>query len=81
MARVTIPSDLQRYTGGRVEVHVSAVNYRDLVAELCQRFPALTEETIVKQALAIDGMIFHSPLLESFQNDSKLVLFTKIAGG
>lgn len=81
MAKVTFPSDLQRFTGGAVEVEVSARNYRDLVAELCDRFPALTEEALSKQAIAIDGIIIHSPLLESFHSDSELVLFARIAGG
>jgi molybdopterin converting factor small subunit len=81
MAKVVFPAELQRYAGGAVEVEVSAGNYRDLVAELCRRFPALTEEAIGKQAIAIDGMIIHSPLLESFSNDSELVFFAKIAGG
>lgn len=81
MAKVTFPMDLQRYTGGAVEAEVSAGNYRDMVAELCRRFPALTEEALSKQAIAIDGMIIHSPLLESFPNDAELVFFAKIAGG
>ena len=81
MAKVTFPADLQRHTDGVVEVEVSARNFRDLVAELCRRFPALTEETIGKQAIAIDGMIIHNPLLESFNNDSELVFFARIAGG
>lgn len=81
MATVMIPADLQGHTGGAAELEVSALNYRDLVAELCRRYPALTEEAIRKQALAIDGMIIHSPLLEAFDKDAELVFFTKIAGG
>ena len=81
MAKVTLSADLQAATGGAAEVQVSAVTYRDMVAELCERFPALTEETIRKQAIAIDGMIIHSPLLESFHKDSELVFVAKIAGG
>lgn len=81
MARVTIPTDLQRYTGGIAETQVAALNYRELVAELSQKFPELTAETIRKQALAIDGMIIHEPLLESFGPDSELVLLPRIAGG
>ena len=81
MPKVIIPPDLQRNTGGRAEVEVSALNYRELVAELCRRFPGLTDEAIRKQAIAIDGMIIHSPLLESFQADAELVIFPRIAGG
>ena len=81
MPHVIMPSDIQRYTGGRAEVEVAASNYRELIAELCSCFPGLTEEVIRKQAIAIDGIIIHSPLLESFRADSELVLLAKIAGG
>lgn len=81
MATVFLPADLRRYTGDMAEVEVSAINYRDLVMELCRRFPALTEEVIGKQAIAIDGMIIHRPFLEAFGSDSELVFIARIAGG
>jgi molybdopterin converting factor small subunit len=81
MARVPIPADLQRYTGGAAAVEVAALNYRDLVEELSDKFPELTVETLRKQALAIDGMVIHEPLLETFGSDSELVLVARIAGG
>ena len=81
MAMVSIPTDLQRHTGGAAEVEVEAVNYRDLVEELSRVFPGLTPEIIRKQAIAIDGMVIHEPLLESFGPDSRLVLVPRIAGG
>ena len=81
VATVIFPSDLQAYTDGEAEVAVSALNYRNLVAELCARFPALTEDAIRKRAVAIDGMVIHSPLLEAFHEDAELVFFSKIAGG
>ncbi len=81
MAKVIFPSDLQAFTGDTAEVEVTSVNYRDLVAELSGRYPALTEEAIRKHALAIDGMIIHNPFLEAFNSDSELVFFAKIAGG
>lgn len=81
MPSVTIPVDLQRYTGGAAEVEVSALNYRDLVDELSRVFPRLTPDTIRRQAIAIDGMVIHEPLLESFGPDSRLVLVPRIAGG
>ena len=81
MASVTIPSDLQRYTDGTAEVEVAALTYRELVDELSRKFPALTAEIIRKQAIAIDGMVIHEPLLETFRPDSELVLVARIAGG
>jgi len=81
VAKVVLSSDLQRYTGQVREVDVAAGNYRELVAELCERFPDLPEDTVRKQSLAIDGMIIHTPMLETFARDSDLVFLARIAGG
>lgn len=82
MARVVFfSSDIQRYTDGAKEADVSARNYRDLVAELCRRFPGLSEELVRKYALAIDGAIIQTPLLETIKEDSELVFIPRIAGG
>lgn len=81
MARVTLSSDLRQFTGSVTEVEVAAGSYRELVAELCSRFPDLPEATVRKQSLAIDGMLVHAPMLETFGADSQLVFLTRIAGG
>lgn len=81
MPRVTFPADLQRYTGGAAEVEVRALNYRDLLQELSRRYPALDPGSLRRLALAIDGVVIHEPLLESFRPDSELVLVPRIAGG
>jgi hypothetical protein len=78
---VILSSDLLRYTNGAREITVSASSYRDLVAELLQRFPTMTEAIIAKHALAIDGIIIQTPLLETFKPDSELVFVARIAGG
>ncbi|HEY6130640.1 MAG TPA: hypothetical protein VIV27_01410 [Halioglobus sp.] len=81
MARVIFSPELQRYTDGTREIEVSASRYQNLILELRQHFPALTDAVIEKHALAIDGMLIHTPLLETFNSDSELVFITKIAGG
>lgn len=81
MARVLIPSDLQRFTGGQGSVEVNTRSYRDLLAELCHRFPDLDRERLEKMAIAIDGVIIHEPLLQGFTDDSELVFVPRIAGG
>jgi len=81
VASLTFPPDLHRYTGGVTATEVAARNYRELINELCDRFPGLTEEMLRKQALAINGLIIHEPLLESFGPDSELILVARIAGG
>ena len=81
MARLSLPADLQRHTHGQAKIVVSARNYRELVSELRQRFPSITDETIGKLAIAIDGVIIQTPLLETFHENSELVLIARIAGG
>ncbi len=81
MARVVLHSDMTRHTDGAREVDVAATSYRELVAELCERYDGLTEEFVRKYAIAIDGMIVHEPLLEQFGANSELVFVSKIAGG
>ncbi len=81
MARVVIPSDLQRLTGDRAEVEVAARSYRELLPELCRRFPGLEHEALGKMAIAIDGVIIQEPLLQRFDDNSELVFVPRIAGG
>ena len=81
MARLLIPSDLQRFTGGAGSVEVSARSYRELLDELYRRFPEWDGETLEKMAIAIDGVIIHEPLLQRFADDSELVFVPRIAGG
>jgi hypothetical protein len=81
LAKVIFPNDLQKFTGGVKDTEVSACNYRGLVTELRQQFPALTDEIVMKYSMAIDGIIIPKPLLETFGNDSKLVFFGRIAAG
>jgi molybdopterin converting factor small subunit len=78
---VNFSSDLQRYTGGVAAVEVSALNYQELLGELSRRFPGLTGETLRKLALAVDGRVIHTPLLETFDADSELIFVPRIAGG
>jgi hypothetical protein len=81
LPKLTLPADLRRYSDGLPSIAVSAHNYRELVVELQQRFPNMPVAAIGKCALAIDGIIIHSPLLETFGSDSELVLVPRISGG
>lgn len=80
MARVILPADVQQVVGAR-EVDVQATDFRALIAELCERYPSLSQEKLQQYAVGIDGMIVQKPLLERFQRDSELVFMRRIAGG
>ncbi len=80
MAKVVFSSELQRHTGEE-ETTVRATSYRDLVAELVDRYEALESEELMNMAVAIDGEIIHDPLLESVGADSEVHFLYRISGG
>jgi molybdopterin converting factor small subunit len=81
MATVIFTSGLRQLAGGTAEVHIKATNYRAAIRELRLQFPVLTDSVLEKFSVAIDGVMIHSPLLETFEPDSELVFIPKIAGG
>ena len=81
MARVIFGSDFLRQTGGQAEVEDAARSYSDLLHELQSRLPGLEEDTLKRLAIAIDGVIIHDPLLQTFSNDSELVFMPRMASG
>jgi hypothetical protein len=78
---VFFAADLQRCAGGEKSTEVAARNYRELVTELCASYPDLTADMVHKYALAIDGAIIQTPLLETFDRESELVFIPRMAGG
>ena len=80
MATVIFSSELQRFTGEE-KTSVSSTNYRDLLAELLNRYHRLPEDEILKMAVAIDGEIIHDPFLEAVGPDSEIHFLFRISGG
>lgn len=81
MAKVVFSTELQRYTGGEEEISVEATTYRDLVAELDQRYEDLEADELMKMAVAIDGEIIHDPYLEKVPPDAEVHFLYRISGG
>ena len=80
MARVTFSSEQQRYTN-EVACEVSAADYRELIDNITQRYPALSRADLLQMAIAIDGEIIHQPLLERIEPNSEIHFFHFVAGG
>lgn len=80
MATVVFSSELQRLTGEE-KTFVSANNYRDLVAQVTGKYPALQTDELMAMAVSIDGVIIHDPLLETIDPDSEVHFLYKISGG
>ena len=80
MATVIFSSELQSFTGEE-KTSVSSTNYRDLLAELLNKYRRLPEDEILKMAVAIDGEIIHDPFLEAVGPDSEVHFLFRISGG
>ncbi len=80
MAMVFFSGELQRFTGEE-KTSVVALNYRELLEELRNKYPDLANSEIASMAIAIDGEIVHEPLLELIPKGAELHFFHFIAGG
>ena len=80
MASVQIPRDLTRLCGGEEHLTLVADSYRGLLRVLDERFPGIAAE-LSKLAVAIDGTIYQTPLLEPLNADSEVYFLSRIEGG
>ena len=76
------------YFSGEIQVLVGedrtlseAKTFRDIVRDLVQRYENLDENLLLDMAIAIDGEIIHTPLLEIVGAESELHFLHRIAGG
>ena len=80
MASVVIPDHLLSYTGGVRELEVIAANFRELLSDLDERFPA-AKGVFSKCAVAIDGHIYQDAFLEPLDSNSEVFFMQRIEGG
>ena len=80
MARIVFPDHLLQHTEGEREVELLAVNFRELLLILDQRWPGINE-ILTKCAVAIDGQIYQDAFLEPLQSDSEIFFMQRIEGG
>ena len=80
MAQVVLADHFLEYTDGVRELATQAECYRDLLAELEQRWPALGP-LLERTAVAIDGQIYQDAFLEELQPDSEVFFMARIEGG
>ena len=80
MAIVFFSGELQKLTGVE-KTQVEAPVFRDIVSELARRYDCLDESELYEMAIAIDGEIIQTPLLERLEPDSELHFLHRISGG
>ena len=81
MVMVVFTPEMRDRAGGLPGTDIEATTYRGAMRALCQQFPEFTDAMFAKCSVAIDGVLVHTPLLETFDADSELVFIPKITGG
>ncbi len=66
---------------GEEQTHSDALIFREIVQDLVRRYENLNEALLLDMAIAIDGEIIHTPLLESVGTESELHFLHRISGG
>ena len=80
MATVFFSSELQKLTGEE-STPVKPGSFRDVLKEVLSRYSALDETELLEMAIAIDGEIIHTPMLERVDQGSELHFLYRISGG
>ena len=80
MAIVIFSSELQKLTGEE-QTRVDAEVFKDIVTEISNQYSALEHDELMKMAVAIDGEIIHTPLLEKVAATSEVHFLYRISGG
>jgi sulfur-carrier protein len=87
MAKVFIPTLLQRLTGGRGMVEVDAATVGEIVSKLETAYPGLRDQLTdggrlrANISVAIDGELMPAGLLEAVGPDSEVHFVSAISGG
>ena len=80
MAVVFFSGELQELVGEE-QTRSEALSFREIVRDLVQRYEMIDENLLMDMAIAIDGEIVHTPLLETVGTNSELHFLHRISGG
>ena len=80
MALVYFSGELQQLVGEGY-TRADGTIFKDIVQELAGRYENLDEAMLMDMAIAIDGEIIHTPLLETVGADCELHFLHRISGG
>jgi len=80
LATVVFSSEQQKLTG-ESRTKVESRDYRALIQELLAHYPSLDPAEMREMAIAIDGVIIHDPMLETFDKDAEIHFLHFVAGG
>ncbi|MBH67995.1 MAG: molybdopterin synthase sulfur carrier subunit [Rhodospirillaceae bacterium] len=83
MARVILTDSISKaFTAGVSELEIPALNVRQLIRQLDERYPGLgAEVNNGALSVAIDGDIYQDAFLEDLKPNSEVAFLPKIGGG
>ena len=82
MATVVLqPAFARRYTEGVTSIEIDAPDYQALIEALDERYPGFAEGVAARVAIAIDGEIFHDPLLQAIGPTSEVFFLPLLEAG
>jgi len=81
MVKVVVWGSLRAATNGAATVDVEAVNFKDVLVQLEQKYPGLKPQIERGVSLAIDGTIYRDAWFTPVKPDSEVVLMPLMVGG
>jgi hypothetical protein len=75
------PDFARRYTEGATSIEIDAPDYQALIEALDERYPGFLEGVAARVAIAIDGEIFHDPLLQVIGPTSEVFFLPLLEAG
>jgi len=85
MAKVEIPTRLEKMTAGQTNLTIETTSVRHLLRELEARFPGIVEQLRSTTTVAIDGEVIGDSVddaaLERLDTESEVFFVPAIAGG
>jgi molybdopterin converting factor small subunit len=80
MARVHLPADLSRHTGGLDVLDIDAPRVQELLDALIGRYPGLAP-ALGECAVAIDGEVYGEAPYRHLEPGSQVYFIPRVAGG
>ena len=81
MVKVKLWGSLRQFADDQEWVNVDASNFKELLDQLAQRYPALRPQIERGVSLAVDGVIYRNPWFTQISDENEIVLMPYMVGG
>ena len=81
MVKVKLWGSLRQFADDQEWVNVDASNFKELLDQLAQRYPALRPQIERGVSLAVDGVIYRNAWFTQISDENEIVLMPYMVGG